>query len=264
MKFFHSIAHYSQFFLKIYSILRRLIRIFITLVKLQQKSPVFIYQMGKVGSTSIYNSLRTYYPGMVFHAHTFHKKHHDSNIRILYNYFKYFGRLKVITLIREPISRNISAFFQNFEEFTGIPFSNSNYTPSELHQIFLDNYKHDIPLVWLDNNICKNFKIDVFQSPFSSEGYKTYKKGNIQLLVIQTSLSDSIKEEVIEKFLKLKEFKISSSNISEEKEYSSIYREFKESLKIPDYYLEKMLSSRYMKHFYSDEIQKSIREKWKS
>ena len=120
------------------------------LLKLRLKPPVFIFQMGKVASTSIYKSLQQQYPGRVFHGHSFKKDHENPEIRFLHHHYRFGGRIKIISLVREPVGRNISAFFQNFEEYTGIPFSSSALSLDELYQIFLGKYAHEEPLEWFD------------------------------------------------------------------------------------------------------------------
>lgn len=78
--------------------------------------PILIYQMGKVASRTIYKSL-LYTPGMqVFHVHRIGKDVHPN----LYERVARFGHpAKIITLVREPISRNISDFFQHLDQYCG-------------------------------------------------------------------------------------------------------------------------------------------------
>ena len=72
--------------------------------------PVFIYQMGKVASKSVYRSLCHQYPGIVLHAHYFNPNHTDWRIRRLYHWaIVKMMPLNVISLTREPIGRNLSA-----------------------------------------------------------------------------------------------------------------------------------------------------------
>ena len=54
--------------------------------RLKKYTPILIYQMGKVGSTSVYKSLLRYYPGIVIHTHGFSEDCDDQNTRILYDW----------------------------------------------------------------------------------------------------------------------------------------------------------------------------------
>lgn len=218
--------------------------------------------MGKVASSSIYFSIKQQYEGECLHAHTFTKYHKNFEIRYLYKSFNNDDiPIKIISLIREPISRNISAFFQNFERDTGFKYENNPYSVEELQLVFLNNYNHRIPLEWFDKNIKTNFEIDVFSKPFPEYGYALFNNDNVHLLLLKHDLKDELKEKLIAKFIGLEEFKLINSNVSDEKDYSAAYTNFKK-LKLPNYYLETMLNSKYVNHFYFNDIEK-IKSKWK-
>ena len=103
--------------------------------------PIIVFQMGKVASTAIVDGLHKSVPeSPVFHVH-FLSKHGlcDANIRLrklvkrfnanawcLYEgeyvrkYLEEYDRtrkIKVVTLFREPIARNISSFFYNVNKY---------------------------------------------------------------------------------------------------------------------------------------------------
>jgi len=182
--------------------------------------PVIVYQMGKVGSLSIYRSLRKYYDGVVIHTHDFEHDHDDVRIRKLYKWFQEGRELKIISLTREPVSRNVSAFFQNFRRDVGVSYSRSEYTIDELREIFLANYPHEIPLEWFDKNIKKNFGIDVFEHPFPENGYALYTRRNVKVLVMRVELSDKEKVKAIKDFIGIEEFDLVNTNIGSEKKYA--------------------------------------------
>ena len=117
---------------------------------LRNDIPVLIYQMGKVGSKSVFWSLSRQYPGVVLHTHYFNADHTNWRVRRLYHWVVAGAMpLIIISLTRDPISRNVSAFFENFERFTAVPFHKANLSLEELKAIFLTKYKHEQPLrVW--------------------------------------------------------------------------------------------------------------------
>lgn len=228
---------------------------------LKKTPPIFVYQMGKVASSSAYYSIKNQYSGACLHAHSFSETHHDFYVRALFEiYQKEKLPIKIITMVREPISRNISAFFENFERDTGTSYEHSNYSIKELRDLFLTNYKHEIPIVWFDENIKNHFGIDIYKSNFPEIGFQVYKKDNVDLLLYKHDIEDSIKERIIEDFIGIKNFKLSNTNIGNKKVYSSTYKKFKK-LNLPDYYLDEMLNSKYSNHFYSNDLN-GIRNKW--
>ena len=94
------------------------------------REPVLVWQMGKVGSSTIVNSLhQARFDGAVFHVHVlsgaligrgelFKKAVRQGTVAYLYNVALREllcggnRRWKIISLVREPVGRNISAFFQ--------------------------------------------------------------------------------------------------------------------------------------------------------
>jgi len=144
--------------------LRKKVKRFFFKRKLKKATPVFIYQMGKVASSSIFSSLQNQYPGAVGHAH--HIGSDNWHSEELHNWAKSGKQLKIISPIREPIGRNISAFFQCFDVLTNEPFDPSKYTTVELFDLFIEKQDHDVPLNWIDDNIKKYFNIDVNSKEF--------------------------------------------------------------------------------------------------
>jgi hypothetical protein len=231
--------------------------------RLNRFPPVIVYQMGKVASASIYRSLGQIYPGVVLHTHTFGPNDSNWQIRRIYEHCVLESNpLKIISPIREPISRNLSAFFQNFERDTGVSFRNSKHSLPELQELFLNNYQHRIPLEWFDKNIKANFDIDVYAVPFPECGIATYQNNNIQLLIFRSELDDAIKNSAIQEFLGLPDFKMKARNIGATKSYASAYLQLSKSMILPVDYTNEMCSSKYFNHFYSKEFIEETRRKW--
>jgi len=229
--------------------------------KAKKRPPVFIYQMGKVASSSIYESLNEQYEGVSLHAHSFSESHTKSVVRFLFKMNeKEKINIKIISLIREPIARNISAFYENFKRDLGFEFEDNPYSTEELHELFLKDHDHKIPLIWFDHNLLKNFNIDVYQKPFPEIGYTTFKNDNIEVLLLKHDLNDKTKEAVIGTFLNKDDFTLTNYNIGTSKIYSASYKEF-QKIPIPDWYITKMVDSKYVQHFYSNEIDDII-NKW--
>ncbi|MEO0473001.1 MAG: hypothetical protein AAF206_25510, partial [Bacteroidota bacterium] len=68
---------------------------------LDKVPPVYVYQMGKVGSMSVYKSLERQYPGAVLQGHNFRADNPDALVRKLYQHtFARQKPLKVISMTR--------------------------------------------------------------------------------------------------------------------------------------------------------------------
>jgi hypothetical protein len=245
--------------------------------------------MGKVGSMSIAKSLEKTVKNPIFHIHALLRDEEDLKTRAVFGFSshqeqimklqKLLGKekgafiyeniiaksdsVKVITLTREPIGRNIAAFFQNFEMETGKAPKDSSFAPEELGSMFIKYYPHSVPLKWFDKNINKCLGIDIYDYDFPQEkGFLTIRKGNIDLLVLKVEVADQIKETAIAQFLGIKDFKIVNDNVGDSKDYSDIYKNFKQSFKLPLAYVEEMCNSQYFRHFYTEKEINQVFSKW--
>ena len=176
---------------------------------------------------------------------------------------------KLISMVRDPISRNVSEFFYTLDAF--VPDWVERYKSGELDtdkllEMFLEAQKHDKTDVWYDQQMKEFFGIDVFSTPFpKTKGYKIYNdsKGTPLLLIRLEDLNKCAKKTMVE-FLGLRCFTLIKTNIADEKVYSEIYRDFKKNVCLPDEYITKMCSSKYARFFYTDEELKKIAIQWGS
>jgi len=225
--------------------------------------PALIYSSGKVGSTSILKSLQKQYKGVTL------SKHHsfdpnDKVLRHLYNWSIVKGMpLKVISLVREPISQNVSIFFENLERITGTPYPNNvNFSIEQLKAMFLSRLNHERSLVWFDEELLPAFGIDVFSKLFPRNGICMYTNNNIELLIMRSELPDDEKAKAIANFLDLDCLQIERKNVGGEKYYAKAYADFKRKVKFSSDYIQKMINSKYFKHFYGEEKIDWVINKW--
>lgn len=171
-----------------------------------KEPPLLVYQMGKVGSSTVVTSLNTLGLDMpIYHPHFLTKtriaeteakrKKHFRTER--YSYLKRpwmyqflrkqidhginSKKWKIVTLTREPIARNISTFFENLKV---VPLESGdeyeiksdyyNIDPTIVKlddmqiitHLFFEKLNHDSPLVFFDRELRGVFGIDVFASEF--------------------------------------------------------------------------------------------------
>ena len=235
------------------------------LLKMKYATPVLVDTPTKVSSTSVYKSLRRQYPGPVL------KRHGGSLADSKYRPLRHLHHLiheekrplNVISLIREPISRNISQFFDDLDMHTGTPDAYRKLSISELRDIFLSlESLHKDSFEIFENSILVNFGIDVFSTPFPESGIATYSNDNIRLLVMRMEISDNDKAEALKSFLGLESFSLYRYNIAEKKNYAAIYRKFKDEVKLPPDYIDRVCKTRYFRHFYGTEYINTVKEKF--
>lgn len=246
------------------------------------REPLWIYQMGKVGSSTIRRSLGAmehkyaiYYPHHLTQENiddmelayrkswssSYSPRHlwHSQYLRKRLNNHSFTCRCKVISLTRDPVARNISSFFNNIYLNYGMDRLNNK----EVLRLFFNDFNHQTPLVWFDRELKGVCNLDVYKTDFPKEkGYKIYQGNLVDALVIRLeSLSMCVKDS-FKDFLDIDDFQLVNANIGETKNYASLYREFLSSVSIPNSYLEMMYASKYARHFYSEKEIEIFKSKW--
>jgi len=255
---------------------------------------LIIYQMGKVGSTSVYRSLKLIDLGMhVFHVHflspegvswaeNVYKREFSRTNRIERHIFDslYLRKRideeevdkpwKVITLVRDPIARNLSSFFQTFNlEFPEFGYEHRVKSMpiedlvAELEALFFEKFYHDRPLTWFDEEMKLVFGVDVFATKFPKvNGYTIYNGPEADVLLFKLEDLNKCASQAFRQFLDVDNFTVFKANEAQDKAYSKVYDQFVERIRIPDSYIDKMYESKYMRHFYSDAEIEKFRAKW--
>jgi len=225
-------------------------------------TPIFIFQMGKVGSSSLKSTLTQGCSGLVVHAHDYQQ--FSERAKTILRWRK---RLRlpiyVICPVREPLSRNISAFFQNFKRDTGFEFSDREWTHGELTDLFLRLYPHNVCLEWFDTNLRTTFGLDVFSEDFPTEKkWKIYQNKSVRILIYRSDLERSAQLDIISKFVGSKIPGWTQSNISSDKDYGDLYKSFIGSVKLPEIYISVMCNSKFCRKFWSSKEIETIKERF--
>jgi hypothetical protein len=249
-----------------------------------RRKPIVVYQMGKVGSSSVWLSLQDKLGrDRVVHTHYMSDENLDywevrmaATRPLAWPMLRYhqFGRVirkhivdrgqkaRFITLVRDPIAVNIGFFFQMYQLHTGYKFLHSPLSLDELIEIYLSS-DQTRPLTWFDKEIRQVIGIDVYAFPFPIEqGYQRLYHNNIELLIIKTETDDAVKTEAIKSFLDLDDFTLERHNVTEERYDGEVYKAFKQQIKLPEALVDEMYNSQYARHFYSETELAELRAKW--
>lgn len=255
--------------------------------KLKKGTPIVVYTMRRVGSRSIQKSLQSCGIKPVFHLHELepsrigkvrarrkglgiHVRGPDRDLChgewLYYEIIKRGKKAKFISLVREPISCAISNYLCFFRDKG---YSDAEYgayfSIEELVRKFWDEAVHVEPLEWFDVEMKQTLGIDVYNYPFPKEkGYISIEKGNCKVLVIKLEVADEVKAKAIQDFLGIEEFRmVEPVNTAEDRGYIHTYRDFQQTVELPEAYVELMYSSDYMRHFYSDTEIEATKLKWR-
>jgi len=268
-------------------------------------SPLLIYTMGKVGSSSVLHSLRLLeLDRPLYHLHSLdleslHELEEELRpafpdpqalVSLRHVWRCQYVRQKLsdhpekkihaITLIRDPIARNLSDFFQHIHVENLPPTSGGERWKltssffdfetiageedvSELIELYFAKEWHDFPALWIDRELNGVLGIDVYASPFSREqGYAIYQSERAHLLLVRLHDLNRCAAQALREFLGLDPFTLVNANVAEDKEYVDVYRAFKAAITFPESYLESIYSSRLVTHFYSQAEVLAFRERW--
>lgn len=234
----------------------RVLRYF-AFLPLDQDKFILVYQCGKVGSTSIYQSIeKCGYNALHCHSFTGVESRADDIYKLLN-----FKSAKIICMVRDPIAVMIAGMWQNLQCLWERYDTNVDFARIEKDRI--ENLQFNNEFEWFDEQMRKYTKIDVFRYPFDREnGYSIIKEGNIELLLMKLEKLDKL-ENVIGSFLNIDRFHLCKSNVGEEKPYRFAYRQYKENLHISREKLEEIYQKNdRMKHFYTEEERKEFYLKW--
>lgn len=254
---------------------------------------VLVYQMGNVGSMTICRSLEALVPApRVYHPHflsyeglrrirRLHRRNWPATpgrhvwqceyLREALDAGRGPERWKVISLVRDPVARNISSFFHVLDFRVGFGFDErSASTPpdrlqEELVTAFREYDGHDEPLDFFDEELHAVLNWDVYEHEFDpGRGYGIYAAPGMDVLILRLEDLNRVAAKAFHEFLGLPDFRLVPSNRAEEKSYAAAYERFRREARFDDEYLDRMYGSRFARHFYSEQELLRFRNRWSS
>ena len=145
-------------------------------------------------------------------------------------------KIKILTGVREPIARNISAYFQNLGD-------SKTLSAGSLSVDFISNYPHETVLNWFDSEYAFT-GIDVYATSFNKkQGWTIIDSyAHKTLIYRQENLQEMIADGVIQKFLGRPDLDLSQrhnqgSNKGYAWEYGRFKFDFKPSRSFTEFFL---------------------------
>lgn len=257
---------------------------------------LLVHSMGKVGSSSVIRSLGDFAAEQnieIHHTHfltpegsSFHrelearafggwngvpdqKKEFIIESDVIGQYIRRASgkEFQVVTLVRDPVATNLSAFFYNHHwwprELEMKCRQGSPECLQELLACFLDSYPHEVPLTWFDTQLEPVFGIDVFASSFpKAEGYKIYHGQVADLLLLKLENLAACERQAFGEFFGIENFALVKTNVAEDIWYSDIYNRFRKTMALPISYVDGFYRDKCAQHFYTSEEIEAFRTKW--
>jgi hypothetical protein len=254
------------------------------------KRRVIIFQMGKIGSKTVQKTLFETGEFWLIHSHGLSDRFLRSKMQAYKNSddqepenallwtiklrekIQTFlqEQLLIISLTRDPVATIISAFLQNMY-WQNQKLLNADGRPNVQQSIeTIKKYiseldvEQDYFLNWFDNELKEVFKFDVYKYPFNhNQGFSIYVQDNISILIVRLENFSSSLINALNEFLNISLSDIYNDNLSSDKEYHTEYCEIKNNIKLDENILDLIYSTKYVKHFYTEDEIKIFRSKWK-
>jgi len=199
------------------------------------KTTHIIHSMGKTGTTSIKESFTLAHIPFLY-AHYLNGPHIPEKLTLDDNFYY------VISPIREPVRRNISAFFENY-------YQQGKATMSD----FIHNYPHHVPLLWFDREIKGFWGVDVYEEEFDVDrGWQIYEAEKARILVIRMEIrmeNFSVWSQAYQALTSDEAPELVHTHRTDDLEYRRFLKEE---------YSDFITQSKYARHFYSDFYNENI------
>jgi hypothetical protein len=240
---------------------------------LKTSSQIFlVYSIGKVGSSTIYNAFKKQ-TFSVFHIHFLNKK----NIAEQEKYYKnskrgsvpltiiqskilsnllptYKGKINIITLIREPISREISSIFQDLLIFENV-IGENGFNRDSIKQIVYNhiyNLSNKLPEnIWFETEFSEVFEIDIKNFKIFPNGFDFISKRNRTFMLVRMeNLNEEVERAIKENYGI--QVKLKNSNVANKKYYKDIYKQIMSELNLEEEMISKILNCEFYLTYYPD------------
>jgi hypothetical protein len=227
----------------------------------KSKDILVVLTPGKVGSSSVYQSLKNEFPqSYVFHIHFLteknisegiltHKKsdrksipYHFITSNIINSFFiNTLNRIKFIILFREPIERYISDVYQNSDRLVNKLDINNNAQIISYIKLNLLSMQHMNYLEkWVEVELNENLGYDFFKkSELANKGYYIDKSEKYDFLFMKMERLSLDFNKASKEFFG-KEITLERANRSNDKIYYSLYQEAKTSILLSPQIMSKM------------------------
>lgn len=218
------------------------------------KDNIIVYQVGRVGSKAIVNSLLMSGYLKTYHVHHFEVDGRPLTTNSANRDTNSITDPKYITIVKDPVARNLSSFMFDIRRFISSYAWKDGLSNEFKYKYFIKLFRHDYILSWFDIEFKKNVGLDIYKYKFDSKkGYQIIDN----VLIIQSERLSKLFPKASKEFLN---FPI---NVKD-KERNYIPKYFEIAKYLEESYLNEVYSSKYVKHFYNEEQIKEFKRLWKN
>lgn len=244
------------------------------------RDPLFVFQMGKVGSTTHEETLEARY--RYYHLHNradFDLKFEPYRVGRQTTEADYFD---IITATRDPLGRKISCFFHHLAVSRENPTAEFSFCFDSVEAALsagmdeliarFQAWEDAIPEAtqWFDHHFEPATGIRIFDHDFDPEkGWQIFREGKWRILVLRfedigKNHLDALNEFVVGRYGESSRIdRLWPANLSSRKWYFDLMNEFRQKIRFSEADIEAAYCTPYARYFYSDKELASMRSKWR-
>lgn len=260
------------------------------------KPYVLVYQQGRVGSTSVYESLCESNISLpIFHVHTFCPTTSLETIskckaeRRRVARYQHMGLLigrslehrratarpepaaYIVNIVRDPIAVMLSLWFMKPKNSLKV---NWNASESEIIDAcmsqFIEMLDRDDPTRWAicnwhDHVFLPETGIDVYKNPFDHEkGYTIIKSQGYKVVLFRLEDVKHTFQHGISDLLGIDSSRVvfHHRNLHRDHQHAGVFEKVKKSIRISPEVCDKVYDTNMVRHFYSDQLIEKMRTRW--
>jgi len=245
--------------------------------------PVLIHTYGKVGSTAVHTAISRLSGFGSFQTHVIsehgvragrriHQQHGRDPIHLRCGEALRLAleshpdkRVRIITLVRDPVARAVSDLFENASML--VPERDIREMPlDEVVEVAAGHVSMSLDYTerWFDLELSGLLGFDVFARDFDpKEGFAIIREGRFELLIGKLEDLSNKGAHFLGPFLGLgRDLPVPHSRVRSITAEGVRYAEVRKSLRLPSEVLERVYGSRFCRHFYAPSELEAFRRLW--
>jgi len=177
-------------------------------------------------------------------------------------------RFPIVSLVRDPIAREVSSIFQDPRLFAGeLCDARGRVDVARaldfLHARFEARDACAYAEQWFDQELAVSFGIDVFDEPFDRDrGYQLLRARRADLLLLRTEDLDRTLPQGVADLLGFELAPVDRANERERSRDGDVYRRVREAFRLPRERVEQIYAGRLARHFYGKDWIERFVARW--
>lgn len=172
---------------------------------------------------------------------------------------------KFVVTLREPVATNLSWFaFAAERNWLRDRRADLDAIPGpELARLFIERFAHMSVCVWPERELGPALGYDPYATPFDhAAGWSLADVGPFEVLVLRADLDDARKGQALGRLLERDPLRVGRARESGGGA-GGIYARLREAIRAHPEYIDRMLATRYARHWWSPQELERIRESWR-